>query len=75
MDEYRRRGWTMFPTIDRVYVNDRARNDLGWYPRHTFAELIERLQQDREFRSSLTQSVGSKGYHSHAFTDGPYPVE
>ena len=28
------RGWRMFPTIDRVYVNDRARHDLDWYPRH-----------------------------------------
>ena len=23
--EYKRRGWTMFPGIDRVYVNERAR--------------------------------------------------
>jgi len=75
VDEYRRRGWTMFPSIDRVYVNDRARNELGWHPRHTFAELIGRLAQDREFRSSLAVSVGSKGYHSQVFTDGPYPVE
>ncbi|WP_020099330.1 NAD(P)-dependent oxidoreductase [Mycobacterium sp. 360MFTsu5.1] len=75
VDEYRRRGWTMFPSIDRVYVNDRARHDLGWHPRHTFAELIERLEQDREFRSALTQSVGSKGYHAEVFSDGPYPVE
>jgi hypothetical protein len=37
--------------------------------------LIERLEQGREFRSPLTQSVGSKGYHSQAFIDGPYPVE
>ena len=75
VDEYQRRGWTIFPTIDRVYVNDRARTELGWHPRRTFAELIERLEQGREFRSPLTQSVGSKGYHSQAFIDGPYPVE
>jgi nucleoside-diphosphate-sugar epimerase len=75
VDEYQRRGWTIFPTIDRVYVNERARNELGWHPRHTFSELIERLEQGREFRSPLTQSVGSKGYHSQAFIDGPYPVE
>jgi UDP-glucose 4-epimerase len=31
--EYKRRGWKMFPSIERVYVNDRARNDLGWKPR------------------------------------------
>lgn len=75
VDEYRRRGWTMFPSIDRVYVNDRARNELGWQPRHTFAELIERLELDCEFRSPLAQYIGAKGYHSEVFSDGPYPVE
>ena len=30
-------GWTMFPSIDRVYVNERARVELGWAPRHDFA--------------------------------------
>ncbi|MDV3123630.1 NAD(P)-dependent oxidoreductase [Mycobacterium sp. 21AC1] len=73
--EYQRRGWTMFPTIDRVYVNDRAREALGWQPRHTFAALIDRLEQGDEYRSPLTQSVGSKGYHPVSFADGPYPVE
>ena len=75
VDEYRRRGWTMFPSIDRVYVNDRARNELDWHPRHTFAELIEQLEHDREFRSPLAQYIGAKGYHSEVFSDGPYPVE
>ncbi|MGF6226150.1 UDP-glucose 4-epimerase [Inquilinus ginsengisoli] len=28
--EYARRGWRMLPGIDRVYVNDRARAELGW---------------------------------------------
>ena len=23
-------GWKMFPSIERVYVNERARNELGW---------------------------------------------
>jgi hypothetical protein len=27
--EYARRRWKMFPSIDRVYVNERARQDLG----------------------------------------------
>src|SRR4051812_4217440 len=30
--EYGRRGWRMFPSIDRVYVNRRARDELGWQP-------------------------------------------
>jgi UDP-glucose 4-epimerase len=31
------RGWKLFPKIDRVYVNDLARADLGWKPKHEFA--------------------------------------
>src|SRR4030095_12758070 len=27
---YAARGWSMFPTIDRVYVNERARRELEW---------------------------------------------
>src|SRR5262249_19764631 len=29
-EEYTRRGWSMFPGIDRVYVNELARRELGW---------------------------------------------
>src|SRR5262245_51581652 len=29
---YARLGWRMFPSIDRVYVNARAREQLGWRP-------------------------------------------
>jgi UDP-glucose 4-epimerase len=35
--EYARRGWRMFPSIDRVYVNERARKELGWRPDMTSA--------------------------------------
>jgi nucleoside-diphosphate-sugar epimerase len=28
-EEYARRGWKMFPGIERVYVNERARRNLG----------------------------------------------
>ena len=61
--EYTRRGWTMLDSIDRVYVNAKARKDLGWEPRHDFARSIERLSRDEEFRSSLTRAIGAKGYH------------
>src|SRR5262249_13821846 len=29
-EEYTRRGWRMFPSVDRVYVNERARRELAW---------------------------------------------
>ena len=61
--EYARRGWTMFPGIDRVYVNTRARTELGWTPRHDFRTVLDRLKADQEPRSALAQAVGTKGYH------------
>jgi UDP-glucose 4-epimerase len=72
--EYARRGWTMFPSIERVYVNERARRELEWTPRYDFRWVIECLQVGEEPRSPLACVVGSKGYHEGTFADGPYPV-
>lgn len=72
--EYARRGWRMLPSIDRVYVNDRARAELGWQPRHDFRTVIERLQAGGGLWSPLARLVGSKGYHAESFAEGPYPV-
>ena len=72
--EYRRRGWTMFPTVDRVYVNDHARQSLDWQPRYGFDAIIEHLGSGRDHRSPLARLIGSKGYHYRTFDDGPYPV-
>lgn len=73
--EYERRGWRMFPGIDRVYVNERARAELGWRPQYDFRYVIERLRAGNDPRSSLARAVGSKGYHARKFAEGPYPVE
>lgn len=73
--EYERRQWKMFPTVDRVYVNERARNEMGWQPRYDFASIIDRLKRGDDVRSPLAQLVGSKGYHAEVFADGPFPVE
>lgn len=73
--EYARRSWKMFPGIDRVYVNERARNDLGWRPRYDFRYVLDRLRAGAEPRSPLSRTVGSKGYHSRKFAEGPYPAE
>jgi len=72
--EYRRRGWSMLPAIDRVYVNELARAQLGWQPRYDFSLVIDRLRASEEFRSPLARAVGSKGYHAEAFSEGPYPT-
>jgi len=73
--EYQKRGWKIFPSIDRVYVNERARKELGWQPRFDFAHIIEQLRAGQDVRSPLARVIGSKGYHSEVFADGPYPVE
>jgi UDP-glucose 4-epimerase len=73
--EYARRGWKMFPNIDRVYVNDRARKDLGWCPRYDFSYVIDCLRAGVDTRSPLSRAIGSKGYHARKFAGRPYPVE
>jgi nucleoside-diphosphate-sugar epimerase len=73
-EEYARRGWRMFPGIERVYVNERARRELGWQPRYDFRQIIDCLRAGDPPRSPLARAVGSKGYHDRAFADGPYPV-
>jgi UDP-glucose 4-epimerase len=72
--EYARRGWKMFPSIDRVYVNERARKDLSWHPRYDFRCVLDRLRVGADPRSLLSRAVGSKGYHAHKFAEGTYPV-
>jgi nucleoside-diphosphate-sugar epimerase len=73
-EEYARRGWRMFPGIDRVYVNERARKDLGWRPRYDFRYVLDHLRAGVDFRSPLACAVGSKGYHAYKFAEGPYPL-
>jgi UDP-glucose 4-epimerase len=67
-------GWNMFPKIDRVYVNVRAQNELGWKPGHNFGGILASIQAGGEYRSPLSIAVGSKGYHDVVFEGMPYPV-
>jgi UDP-glucose 4-epimerase len=73
--EYARRGWSMPDSIDRVYVNERARARLNWAPKYDFGYLIERLRAGEDYRSPLARAVGTKGYHAERFGDSPYPLE
>ena len=74
-EEFQRRGWRMLPAIDRVYVNRRAREELGWKPRFDFRHVLDRLQRGEDVFSPLARAVGSKGYHSQRFEGEPYPVD
>ncbi|HEY6399050.1 MAG TPA: NAD(P)-dependent oxidoreductase [Solirubrobacteraceae bacterium] len=69
---YARRGWRMFPSIERVYVNERARRDLGWSPRYDFGHALDRLREGGDPRSPLAREIGAKGYHS--VSTGVYTV-
>jgi nucleoside-diphosphate-sugar epimerase len=75
VDTYARLAWRVFPGIDRVYVNERARRELGWRPKLDFAAIVARLEAGAEPRSELAALVGAKGYHAETFAEGPYPVE
>jgi len=68
--EYAQRGWTMFPQIDRVYVNAHARAGLGWAPRYDFRHVLDLLKAGQDPRSPLARAVGAKGYHLRS--TGPY---
>jgi UDP-glucose 4-epimerase len=67
---YAQRGWRMFPSIERVYVNERAREELGWSPRHDFRHALDRIRDGADPRSPLSRAIGAKGYH--AVTTGVY---
>lgn len=60
---YAARGWSMFPAIDRVYVNTKARDELGWRPRYDYRHVLNCLDVEADFRSPLAREIGAKGYH------------
>jgi nucleoside-diphosphate-sugar epimerase len=64
------RGWRMLPGIDRVYVNELARRELGWSPAYDFRHALDRLARGEDPRSELARAVGAKGYHAE--TTGVY---
>jgi nucleoside-diphosphate-sugar epimerase len=69
---YAERGWRMFPGIERVYVNARAREELGWEPRWDFRHALDRVRAGEDHRSPLALTIGAKGYHAES--TGPYTV-
>ncbi|GGH04585.1 NAD-dependent epimerase/dehydratase family protein [Pedobacter zeae] len=71
---FAKKGWTMLPKIDRVYVNEKARCELGWKPKYDFGYVLDCIAAGKDFRSQLSLDVGIKGYHAETFTEGPYPV-
>ena len=58
--EYEQRCLTLFGSIERVYVNSRAREDLGWSPRYDFRHVLDSLAAG-ETRAPLARAVGARG--------------
>ncbi len=73
---YRALGWKGPASIDRVYVNDRARDRLGWTPLHDFERILQRIEESADPRSDLARIIGIKGYHGRRPTAAsPNPAE
>ena len=65
----------MFQKMDRVYVIELARKELGWHPKYDFSHILKRLTTEgKDLWSPLTYKIGIKGYHHLKFKDGLYPV-
>lgn len=71
---YKEINWKMLSDFDRVYVNEKARKELGWKPRYDFAHILQCLREGKDFFSQLTRLVGIKGYHDEEFVGEPFPV-
>ena len=72
---YQLKNWKMLTGIDRVYVNEKARAELGWKPKYDFRYVLDCIKHGNDFRSELSKLIGIKGYHSEEFEHGPYPVK
>ena len=71
---YARRAWRMVPSLDRVYVNAKARRELRWEPHYDFSWALQQLREGQDPVSDLARTVGRKGYHSQptgVYTTGP----
>lgn len=73
-DLYESLEWKMFDRIDRVYVNEAARVDLGWTPKFDFTHVLGLHRAGKTPMSEIAIAVGIKGYHDEVFGDVPYPV-
>ena len=71
---YGKKGWKIFPSIGRVYVNEKARKELGWQPKYDFQHILNCINQSKDYRNPLTLKIKPKGYHDVEFEDGPFPV-
>ncbi|WP_085096224.1 NAD-dependent epimerase/dehydratase family protein [Mycobacterium paraense] len=71
-DVWRRRGWRFPHRLDRVYVNAKARHELGWCPRFDLDAIAARVARGDSVRTPLSQLVGVKEYASSPYHLGVF---
>lgn len=57
-------GWKLPSRLDRVYDSSKAVADLKWAPQYTFERAVELINGGKDWKSSLTDQVGKRGYHA-----------
>ncbi|MBW0014677.1 MAG: NAD(P)-dependent oxidoreductase [Mycobacterium sp.] len=71
-DVWRERGWRFPQRLDRVYVNTRARHELGWSPRFDLNAIAARVAHGDPVRTPLSQLVGVKEYACSSYHLGVF---
>jgi len=64
---WKERGWRFPDRLDRVYVNARARRDLGWRPRFDLNAIAARVVVGESVQTPLSQLVGAKEYPGSSY--------
>ncbi len=73
-ETFSEKKWSMYEAVDRVYINQLAREELGWEPEHSFKTVLERVKNGGSALSSFAREIGIKMYHDERFESEPYPV-
>jgi nucleoside-diphosphate-sugar epimerase len=66
------RGWRFPSRLDRVYVNTRARRELGWRPRFDLHAIAQMVAADGTVLTPMAQRVGSKEYVASSYHRGAF---
>ena len=66
------RGWRFPSRLDRVYVNTRARRELGWRPHFDLHAIAQMVAADGTVLTPMAQRVGSKEYVASSYHRGAF---
>jgi len=66
------RGWRFPSRLDRVYVNARARDELGWRPEFDIDAVAAMVARGGSVRTPLSQVIGSKEYAGSSYHLGQF---